>query len=107
MDTSSRTRLLVVVAAGIVAGGVAATISAWQLAELVGWDVAALTFVVWVWSTVARFAPSETRELATREDDGRVADAPALRGHFATCKGCEAASQALSPSSCGLNGLGR
>jgi uncharacterized membrane protein len=73
VDTSSRTRLFVVVAAGAVAGGIAATISPWQLAVLVGWDVSALTFVVWVWSTVARFAPSETRELATREDDGRVA----------------------------------
>jgi uncharacterized membrane protein len=73
LSTSSRTRLFAVVAAGAVAGGIAATVSAWQLAVLVGWDVSALTFVVWVWSSVARFTPSETRELATREDDGRVA----------------------------------
>ena len=73
MSTSSRTRLFAVVAAGAVAGGLAATVSAWQLAVLVGWDISALTFVVWVWSSVARFTPSETRELATREDDGRVA----------------------------------
>jgi uncharacterized membrane protein len=73
VDTSSRTRLFVVVAAGAIAGGIAALISAWQLAVLIGWDISALTFVIWVWSSVARFAPSETRELATREDDGRVA----------------------------------
>jgi len=73
LSTSSRTRLFAVVAAGAVAGGLAATVSAWQLAVLVGWDISALTFVVWVWSSVARFTPSETRELATREDDGRVA----------------------------------
>jgi uncharacterized membrane protein len=73
VETSSRTRLFVVVAAGAVAGGIAATVSAWQLAVLLGWDVSALTFVIWVWSSVARFTPSETRELATREDDGRVA----------------------------------
>jgi uncharacterized membrane protein len=73
LSISSRTRLIAVVLAGSVSGGLAAALYAWQLAALVGWGVSAATFVVWVWASVARFTPDETRELATREDDGRVA----------------------------------
>ena len=70
---SSRNRLMTVVALGAVAGAIGAAFSAWQLTVLVGWDVAAATFLAWVWSGIARFTPDETREFATREDDGRVA----------------------------------
>ena len=73
LATSSRTRLIAVVVAGVAAGAVAAAFSAWQLAVLVGWGVAATTFVAWVWTSVARFTPDQTREFSTREDDGRVA----------------------------------
>jgi uncharacterized membrane protein len=78
VDTSSRNRLIVVVVLGGLAGGITATLAAWELAVLVGWDVSALTFVVWVWGSVARFSPAQTRELARREDDGRVATAVLL-----------------------------
>jgi uncharacterized membrane protein len=78
VDTSSRTRLIFVVVLGGVAGGIAAMLAAWQLAVLAGWDVSAVTFLVWVWWTVARFSPDQTRELARREDDGRVATAVLL-----------------------------
>jgi uncharacterized membrane protein len=44
----------------------------WQLAVLVGWDVAALTVVAGVWSTVGRCSPEETAQIATREDDSRA-----------------------------------
>lgn len=73
LDTSSRNRLIAVVVIGAVAGAIAATLGSWQLAVLVGWDALAATFVAWVWVTVARFTPDQTRDLATREDDGRVA----------------------------------
>jgi uncharacterized membrane protein len=72
LDTSSRNRLIVVVALGVLAGGIAATLGSWQLAVLVGWDVLAATFIGWVLGTVAWFTADQTRELATREDDGRV-----------------------------------
>jgi uncharacterized membrane protein len=78
LNTSSRTRLILVVLFGGLAGGMTATLAAWQLAVLVGWEVAAATFLVWVWGTVARFSPEQTRELARREDDGRVATAVLL-----------------------------
>jgi uncharacterized membrane protein len=70
---SSRKRLLAVVALGAPAGALAAFVSPWQLAVLIGWDVAAATFVTMVWWSIARFTSGETREFATREDDGRVA----------------------------------
>jgi uncharacterized membrane protein len=77
---SSRHRLMVVVALGALAGGIAAVFTAWQLSVLVGWDVAAATFVSLVWASVARFTPEETREFATREDEGRVATSILLLG---------------------------
>jgi uncharacterized membrane protein len=39
---------------------------------LIGWDVAAALFVVWVWTSAGRFDPDETHRFATREDDSRV-----------------------------------
>ncbi len=71
-DTSSRKRLMAVVALGLLAGGIGATFGSWQLAVLVGWDVLAATFVGWVLVSVVWFTADQTRERATREDDGRV-----------------------------------
>lgn len=57
---------------GVVAGIVAAFLSPWQLATLIGWDVAAALFLVWVWTSAGRFDSDETQRFATREDDSRV-----------------------------------
>ena len=72
-NASSRKRLLAVSTLGVVRrrnrGGVrplAAAVLVW-----VGTSQP-LTFVAWVWSSVARFTAEQTREHATREDDGRV-----------------------------------
>lgn len=70
---SSRVRLLVVVAVGLVAGGVVAAWGAWQFSVLAGWDGVAASFLAWVWLSVAKFTPEETADFATREDDSRVA----------------------------------
>jgi uncharacterized membrane protein len=70
---TSLQRLLVVFALGLVAGVVAAFFSPWQLAVLVGWDVAAAGFLLAVWMVVFNFTPDETSALATREDPSRVA----------------------------------
>jgi uncharacterized membrane protein len=61
-----------VAVAGAVAGFVAAWFAPWQLSTLIGWDVAAALYLVWVWSTAGLFTPAETREFATREDNSRV-----------------------------------
>ena len=70
---SSRRRALSVGIAGGVAGVVTAFFAPWQLSTLVGWDVAAALYLVWVWASVGRFSPDDTRAFATREDDSRRA----------------------------------
>jgi uncharacterized membrane protein len=57
--------------AGLAAGFVASWFAPWQLATLIGWDVAAALFVLWVWSSAGRFDADETKRFATREDDSR------------------------------------
>jgi len=69
---SSRRRAMIVALAGGVAGVVAAFFAPWQLSTLFGWDVAAASFVVWVWSSAGLFDSEETRDFATREDDSRL-----------------------------------
>ena len=70
---SSLVRLMIAVAAGAVAATVIALVAPWQLATLVGFDVGAALFVGVVWLSLNPFSPDETREFATREDNGRVA----------------------------------
>jgi uncharacterized membrane protein len=69
---TARRRALFVAIVGGVAGFVAAWFSPWQVSTLIGWNVAAALYVVWVWMSVGFFTPDETREFATREDDSRV-----------------------------------
>lgn len=73
-------RLLVVTVFGVVVGTVAVFLAPWQFAILAGWDASAAAFVGWVWASVGRFTPDETRALATREDNGRVATSLLLLG---------------------------
>lgn len=63
---------MIVAVAGIVAGAVSAVFAPWQLSTLIGWDVAAALFVLWVWTSAGRFDPPETERFARREDDSRV-----------------------------------
>jgi uncharacterized membrane protein len=77
---SGLVRLLVVAAVGTAVGIVALFVAPWQLAVLAGWDVAAGAFLGWVWASVGHFTPEQTREHATREDNGRVATSATLVG---------------------------
>jgi uncharacterized membrane protein len=70
--THSRTRLAVVLGAGVVAAVVAGPTVGWTYAPLVGWDVAALLFVAWIWLSVRRMDAKRTGAHATREDPGRA-----------------------------------
>jgi uncharacterized membrane protein len=72
-SVSSRRRALLVGVVGITAGIVAAFFAPWQLSTLIGWDVAAALYLVWVWSSAFRFSPSDTMRFARREDDSRPA----------------------------------
>ena len=63
--STARTKLLASLAAGVAAGTAAAVAGAGRAAPLIGWDILALVFGVWVWSTVWRLAgpviPAELR----------------------------------------------
>jgi uncharacterized membrane protein len=63
---------MIVAIAGLTAGFVSAWFTPWQLSTLIGWDVAAALYLVWVWTSAGRFSAAETERFATREDDSRV-----------------------------------
>jgi uncharacterized membrane protein len=69
--TLARTKLLVSLGAGIVGGAVAALAGAGLAAPLIGWDVLALVYGGWVWSTVWRLDPASAEADARREDPSR------------------------------------
>jgi uncharacterized membrane protein len=71
----ARTHVLVSLAAGIVAGVIAALLGAGRSAPLTGWDVLAVVFCGLVWSTVWPLDATATAGHAAREDPGRdIAD---------------------------------
>jgi uncharacterized membrane protein len=57
----------IVLLAAALAGG------SWSLAVTAGWDGAAVTFLAWVWSTIAGKTAAETAEWANAEDGSRAA----------------------------------
>jgi uncharacterized membrane protein len=70
-SASGRTHLLVSFGAGILGGTAAALLGAGRAAPLIGWDVLALVFCVWVWSTVWRLGAKATGTRARCEDPSR------------------------------------
>ena len=72
-SAGTRTRLRVMVLVGVLAAAVTGQFGSWTYAAITGWDGAALTFMIWVWLTVARLGPDRTKHHATREDPGRAA----------------------------------
>jgi uncharacterized membrane protein len=70
---SAGRRLIIVAIVGVIAGAGVAFVAPWQLAVLAGWVAAGATLVLWVWASVAPLNSEQTRQLAMREDDSRVA----------------------------------
>jgi uncharacterized membrane protein len=66
-------RLVAMIAAAVGAALVTGFAGDWGLAALVGWDAAALLFLVTVWATIGRMGAADTAEHATRENPGRAA----------------------------------
>ena len=61
---------------GLVLGAIVAIVvqlvlHRWYVSLLVGWDILALTFIVWTWSIVWGFDASDTEHHASGEDPGR------------------------------------
>ena len=67
----ARTRLIVVVGAGLGAAFVTLRFTVWPFALVVGWAVAAASFTGWSWLTIAPMDAGVTRAHATREDPSR------------------------------------
>lgn len=68
---SARTKLLVSFVAGAVGGANAVLLGAGRAAPLVGWDIAAGVFCLWVWATIWKLDAASTARHATRENPGR------------------------------------
>jgi uncharacterized membrane protein len=71
MFTSARTKLLVSFGAAIGGGTVAAVAGAGRAAPLIGWDILAVVFCGWVWSTVWKLDAEATASHARREEPSR------------------------------------
>jgi uncharacterized membrane protein len=69
--TSARTKLSVSVTAAVLAGTVAAALGTDRDAPLIGWDILAIVFCGWVWSSIWRLDPASTASHAQRENTGR------------------------------------
>ena len=77
--------MLVSLAAGVAGGTAAAVAGTGRAAPLIGWDILALAFGVWVWSTVWRLDAETTAGHALREDPGSaLADAVLLAAAIAS-----------------------
>jgi uncharacterized membrane protein len=66
--TVSRSRLIVMLASGIVAGVAAGILLGWVYAPTIGWAVACIVYISWVWGSMATGDDRETAERARRED---------------------------------------
>jgi uncharacterized membrane protein len=65
-------RVAVAGAGGIVAFGLVALLTPWQVAVLLGWDVMAASFLAWVWWEIRDYDSEETARLAKTEDPSRA-----------------------------------
>ena len=68
---SALTKLLVSLGVGIAAGAAAGGAGMGRAAPLIGWDVLALVFCGWVWSTVWRLDAAGTASHSQREEPNR------------------------------------
>src|SRR4029453_5128546 len=64
---------LVVFAIGIATGLIGAQFHPWQVATLEGWDATCIALLLVTWPIIARADHGATREMAEREDPGRLA----------------------------------
>jgi uncharacterized membrane protein len=69
---SAATRVGAAAAAGVCVGALASLPGSWQIGTLVGWNAAAVVYVVWSWAMTWHRDPSATARLALREDPGRA-----------------------------------
>ncbi len=71
---SARKRVIVAFTTGVLATAVAGALTPWQVAGLAGWDVAAIVFLVWVWSSIWGLDGQSTADVSTAGDSRSTAD---------------------------------
>lgn len=64
-------RLFLAVSAGVAALIISGSLLVWYIAPMIGWIVATLVYVGWMWLTIRRLDDSETKDFALREDPSR------------------------------------
>jgi uncharacterized membrane protein len=72
-ERRQQSALLIAAAAGAATGGLLGALGPWALVPLVGWDVAALTYLAWTWGAVWHLDAEHTARQAVRKDPGRAA----------------------------------
>ena len=72
-STRASTRLIVVTVAGVAAAAVTSLVGGWDYAPSVGWDVAALLFLVSTGVVIIKMDAEQTASHATREDPSKNA----------------------------------
>lgn len=63
--------MAVALAAGVATAILSTLLGPWTLAPMIGWDVAALVFVVWTWQAIWWLDPGSTARHAVRDDPTR------------------------------------
>src|SRR3954470_21918445 len=71
-------RALVAVAAGLVAGTAAALVGPLELVPIVGWVVATIVVLTWIWRIIWPQDAAGTQRLAEREGASRTTDTGVL-----------------------------
>jgi uncharacterized membrane protein len=67
----SSTRLVVMLVVGLAGALVTGIVARWEFSPIVGWAVACLVYIGWVWFTIGRMDDTATASHATREDPQR------------------------------------
>lgn len=73
--TTARLKVLVAAIFGLVVAIGAGKLVNWKVAPLLGWDAAAIVYVVWLWTVIGKMDGKTTSAYALREDPSRgIAD---------------------------------
>jgi uncharacterized membrane protein len=72
INSSSTIRLLVALIIGVIVALAGTVAHAGTISILIGWEVAVIVFVVWIWCIVWPMNHERTATFALREDPGRV-----------------------------------
>jgi uncharacterized membrane protein len=71
-QVSAKRRLIVSGIAGIALGVMLLLLGAAKFAPLGAWDIAALTYIGWIWITIWKMTAAQTKTHANTEDPGRA-----------------------------------